>query len=735
MNVTKISNYSFVISVNPNVDSLKRTGTVTLNTQAGIKTLDVVQAQNEMTVTVTSNSFDPDGVETNTIIANPLTGKTSFSTAATWLKVTQKGNSFTVDATDNFDGIPRTGVVAIHCGNITKTVTFTQNSHTIKTDVTEVFMDGVTSTTTLGVVSTDANWTASDDRDWITANKTGIYSLLISVETNSDSSVRSGTVTLTACDGKTTCKVTVVQYGRKLTIRLDPNGGTLSRTSVTRYFGQPLGEIDVEKKWKDDTLGFEGWYTLPEGGVKVPAHTVIRSDMTLYAHWSKKHDVKYFCPNVVTLEPELIDYIEETTYCEYSDVTITSSVPEILEFVEGVDIAVNDLSGDFSFLIGGVRVAELACYNFVKWDCYMTNSAGEREYVFSATPGETIRGEGLLYTTNIDGSRTLHYTGDIECVADMSFGEYEGKTDEEYEGMYLTEEGQSDKFEGKIFANQTKWIILNVNRDTMYYDLVNTSDPGVTIKIHDYLYPAQRDDKYSHEAEDNGTYRFGNFTYIIEINSTTDANYSFHFQLHKDKITHGGSDVMWQSGVYFYPQNHVHTSAGTLSSIITNAYKMHALVNSGLISNYTSSDFSGFYSMVESLKDEPIDEDKLAAMQAYKISPDEYSYFEKGDAPSKRKVNTCCESLSGISSSESIRSENVYEVVKTEDGYSIKYLGNIYYRALTYNTGINFTYNNLHNRVVKAPTPGNIILEGPLGYIGTFKYQAFGYSLINILTA
>ncbi|MBP3413824.1 MAG: BACON domain-containing protein [Clostridia bacterium] len=285
MSVAKTSNYTFLISVKPNIDPYRRTATVTLTTQDGIKTLEVEQLANTLDITVSSNSFDPDGVKDNTITAHLKTGTTSFSESCNWFTVTQKGNTFTVDAEENTTGSPRTGVVYIHCGNVAKTVTFTQNGHSIKTDLKEVALKGKASETTLGVITTDKNWRVSHFSSWLIARRTGNNSLHIYAPAHNSASTREGIVILTTSDGKASCTVSVKQYGHEITITLDANGGTLSPSKITRYYGQPIGVIGAQGTGTGQNTQLGGFYTKPDGGLLVIPSLIVTKDMTLYAYW------------------------------------------------------------------------------------------------------------------------------------------------------------------------------------------------------------------------------------------------------------------------------------------------------------------------------------------------------------------------------------------------------------------------------------------------------------------
>ena len=91
-------------------------------------------------------------------------------------------------------------------------------------------------------------------------------------------SIGNTTITATSKDGykKATCAVTVVPKP-KYTVEF-----TDSKKTVTIEKGSPLGNMPTPKR---TNYQFLGWYTEKDGGDKVTASTVVKSNMKLYAHW------------------------------------------------------------------------------------------------------------------------------------------------------------------------------------------------------------------------------------------------------------------------------------------------------------------------------------------------------------------------------------------------------------------------------------------------------------------
>lgn len=69
-------------------------------------------------------------------------------------------------------------------------------------------------------------------------------------------------------------------------ITFDANGGSVSESSKTVYYGQLYGTLPTPTR---QYYSFLGWYTAAEGGTKITAETPVTAlvSQTLYAHWSR----------------------------------------------------------------------------------------------------------------------------------------------------------------------------------------------------------------------------------------------------------------------------------------------------------------------------------------------------------------------------------------------------------------------------------------------------------------
>lgn len=88
-------------------------------------------------------------------------------------------------------------------------------------------------------------------------------------------------ITIQYKDKKTTVKVP--GKARQVTIKFDPAGGqSVSDCKLDK--GTALKELPTTSR---DRYIFEGWYTKPDGGVKLEESAIQEKDATYYAHWKK----------------------------------------------------------------------------------------------------------------------------------------------------------------------------------------------------------------------------------------------------------------------------------------------------------------------------------------------------------------------------------------------------------------------------------------------------------------
>ena len=106
-------------------------------------------------------------------------------------------------------------------------------------------------------------------------------------------------------------------------ISLDAGGGSVSHGEVSAAYGSAVGALPTPK-WAGHA--FAGWYTAPEGGVRVTPETLmVPYDVTLYAHWegvvtgsSADHPIPFaFGASIVAYPVSLTRELQEDMSYDY----------------------------------------------------------------------------------------------------------------------------------------------------------------------------------------------------------------------------------------------------------------------------------------------------------------------------------------------------------------------------------------------------------------------------------
>ena len=80
-------------------------------------------------------------------------------------------------------------------------------------------------------------------------------------------------------------------YEPRVILNFDAQGGSATPKSRTVDWNQMVGDLPVIDRAYHT---FEGWFTEPDGGVKVTPSALAMNDMTLYAHWKRGYCVVEF---------------------------------------------------------------------------------------------------------------------------------------------------------------------------------------------------------------------------------------------------------------------------------------------------------------------------------------------------------------------------------------------------------------------------------------------------------
>ncbi|MBE6588873.1 MAG: hypothetical protein E7643_01720, partial [Ruminococcaceae bacterium] len=86
------------------------------------------------------------------------------------------------------------------------------------------------------------------------------------------------------------------------TVTFNANGGSVSDSSKTVYYGQYYGALPIPTR---ANYTFAGWYTEAEGGTQLNADSIVTAlvNQTLYAHWTPNTFTVYFDANGGSVSP------------------------------------------------------------------------------------------------------------------------------------------------------------------------------------------------------------------------------------------------------------------------------------------------------------------------------------------------------------------------------------------------------------------------------------------------
>ena len=82
--------------------------------------------------------------------------------------------------------------------------------------------------------------------------------------------------------------ITPIFVLKSYTVTWNPNGGSVSPTSITKTHGSTLGELPTPTRAADAqyTYTFKGWFTAATGGTQISASTTVTGNVTYYAQWT-----------------------------------------------------------------------------------------------------------------------------------------------------------------------------------------------------------------------------------------------------------------------------------------------------------------------------------------------------------------------------------------------------------------------------------------------------------------
>ena len=150
------------------------------------------------------------------------------SSSVSWLTVSpQSGMGWgmmTLQATQNTDFSPRTGLVTVVCSGIEKTINVTQTGLERTFTLSTKSLNYLSSSSSKDLkITSNQSWKSSTNVSWISLSKTsgtGDATLSVTAETNTSIDSRRGTIVFSV--GDSSYEVSVTQYGADPTFNVSP---------------------------------------------------------------------------------------------------------------------------------------------------------------------------------------------------------------------------------------------------------------------------------------------------------------------------------------------------------------------------------------------------------------------------------------------------------------------------------------------------------------------------------
>ena len=208
--------------------------------------------------------------------------------------------------------------------------------------------------------------------------------------------------------GNITSSFTISNYGtlypkwtaNQYTVTLNPNGGSVSPTSIKVTYGNKYSSLPTPTK---DGNTFDGWYTASSGGTKITNDTTvsITAAQTLYAHWTPKTYTVTFNANGGTVSTTSKSVTFSSTYGTLPTPTKAGS----------------SFKGWYTATSGGTKITSSTTVTtsknhtlYAQWEAYtmniLYNANGGTIKEYTNTDGKVFGKSGSLVTIN--GSTTIH---------------------------------------------------------------------------------------------------------------------------------------------------------------------------------------------------------------------------------------------------------------------------------------------------------------------------------------
>ena len=270
---SETGNKTVTITVDENTSTSSRSGTVTVKTSDNSisKTVTISQqgATVQKTLTVSKSSINL-GHAANSSSTFNVTSNTSWSVTGdkSWMHFSPPsgtGNkTVTITVDENTSTSPRSGTVTVKTSDnsIAKTVAITQQGATVQKTLTVsessiILSHAANSSGTFNVTS-NTSWSVTGDKSWIhfsPSSYSGNKTIIITVDENTSTSSRSGTVTIKTSDNSISKTVAITQQGAN-----EQKNLTVSRSSITLgYAANSSGTFNVTSNTSWTTSDNQNW--------------------------------------------------------------------------------------------------------------------------------------------------------------------------------------------------------------------------------------------------------------------------------------------------------------------------------------------------------------------------------------------------------------------------------------------------------------------------------------------
>ena len=215
------NNGTLTVTYKDNMITSQRIGTITINGEGITRTVTITQKAAPFLLTVTPDERTVGYTSGNTLFVVETNTNWKLSYDSDWLTLYPESGSnkdtITVAYTDNISTSPRVANITINGGEITNTITITQEAVPFALTVTpEECTVGYLADSAAFNVESNTNWTISSNSEWITEfpeNGSKSEKVIVKYSENLSSDKRVGTITVRG--GDITKIVTVEQDSRK----------------------------------------------------------------------------------------------------------------------------------------------------------------------------------------------------------------------------------------------------------------------------------------------------------------------------------------------------------------------------------------------------------------------------------------------------------------------------------------------------------------------------------------